>query len=303
MREMTLRLLRVLMLIPLAAPTGYAAGSTPVAPGGIPTGFDLVRRGPYGGTVWAGRIPNHFVADRRLADIYLPPGYTTDEQYPVLYLLHGFWGSPGSFVDGLRFAQTADEQIVSGRASPFIAVMPPGGPMTKTTSGEWAGVWEEYVVDDVVPWVDNHLPVDPERRVIAGLSAGGFGAVDIGLRHLGMFETLESWGGYFQPFRDGPFAHAAPPMIDAHDPVLLVQREAARVRRDRVRIFLSTGESGHGSVKARWTFEFGNELSDLRIPHELWLLPSRERDHLWRVQLPAAIDYASPGATPQKPLG
>ena len=84
---------------------------------------------------------------------------------------------------------------------------------------------------------------------------------------------------------------------------LLVQCEAARVRRDRVRIFLSTGESGHGAVKARWTFEFGNELSDLHIPHELWLLPPRERDHLWRAQLPAAIDYASPGATREKSPG
>ena len=173
--------------------------------------------------------------------------------------------------------------------------MAPGGPMTKTTNDEWAGVWENYVVDDVVPWVDEHLPTDPARRAIGGLSAGGFGAVDIGLRHLGMFGTLESWGGYFQPFRDGPFAHATAEQLDAHDPAWLVSREATRIRHDHVRIFISTGESGHGPVKARWTFQFGSELAAFHIPHELWILHVRKNGHLWRRQLPAAIDYAFPG--------
>ncbi len=292
---MSLRLLSVLAFVVFALPASGALASGPVSPDGVPVGFHLVKRGPYGGTVWEGRIQNHFVDDPRLSDIYLPPGYSAEERYPVMYVLHGFWGSPGSIVHGLHFAETADGQIVSGRAAPFIAVMPPGGPMTKTTSDEWAGVWEQYVVDDVVPWVDNHLPVDSQDRAIAGLSAGGFGAVDIGLRHLGMFGTLESWGGYFRPFRDGPFAEASLRMLDAHDPVLLLERQAYRIRQDHVRLFLSTGKTGHGAVKAKWTFEFAHELAEFHVPHEVWVLPPHADKHLWRLQLPAAIDYAEPG--------
>ena len=285
-------LARLLVLAAIGFPLGSAAASPPL---GLPADFRLEATGPDGGTVWTGRIPNYFVSDPRLSDVYLPPGYNPGERYPVLYLLHGFWGSPGSLVHGLHFADAADEQITSGAASPFIAVMAPGGPMTKTTNDEWAGVWENYVVDDVVPWVDEHLPTDPARRAIGGLSAGGFGAVDIGLRHLGMFGTLESWGGYFQPFRDGPFAHATAEQLDAHDPAWLVSREATRIRHDHVRIFISTGESGHGPVKARWTFQFGSELAAFHIPHELWILHARKNGHLRRRQLPAAIDYAFPG--------
>jgi S-formylglutathione hydrolase FrmB len=292
---MSVRVLRLLLLAAVGLPFGSATAAPAPTPPGVPAGFHLVSRGPYGGTIWEGRIPDQFVADPRLADVYLPPGFAPDQQYPVLYLLHGFWGSPGSFVHGLHFATAADVQIANGHAEPFIAVMPPGGPMTKTTSDEWAGVWENYVVRDVVPWVDSHLPSDRERRAIAGLSAGGFGAVDIGLRHLGMFETLESWGGYFQPFRDGPFVHATIRQLDAHDPVLLADRDAGRARRDHLRVFLSTGRSGHGPVKAAWTLQFDRELTQLRIPHELWILPARKHDHLWRAQLPAAIDYAVPG--------
>ena len=127
-----------------------------------------------------------------------------------------------------------------------------------------------------------------------GLSAGGFGAVDIGLRHPGMFRTLESWGGYFRPFLDGPFAHATQADLRAHTPTLLVSREASQLRRVGTRFFLSTGRSGHGDVKARWTFEFAGELARLRLAHKLWVLPDAKRSHLFREQLPAAIDYASP---------
>ena len=95
---------------------------------------------------WRGRIINPFVSgDARWTDIYLPPSFSPTTRYPVLYLLHGFWGSPSSFVDSLRFASISDGLIMDLRARPFIAVMPPGGPTTRRTAGEWAGVWESYV--------------------------------------------------------------------------------------------------------------------------------------------------------------
>jgi poly(3-hydroxybutyrate) depolymerase len=289
-----MRVLRLIALgVVIAAIAPAAGGATTPSVGGVP-GFTLERYGPDGGTVWQGHIPNHQVLDPRLSDVYLPPEYSPSHRYRVVYFLHGFWGDPSSFVHGMHFATAADNQIASGNAAPFIGVMPPGGPMTKTTSDEWAGVWETYVVDDVIPWVDTHLPVDASSRAIAGLSAGGFGAIDIGLRHPHMFDTLESWAGYFHPFRDGPFVHATPAVLAAHDPTSLVRREAAQLRRRGMRFFLSTGRSGHGAVAARWTFEFAGLLGRLHLSHRLWVLPNRYRGRLYRTQLPAAIDYASP---------
>ena len=282
--------------VALLSAVAFVAPSATAAPpaSGLPSSFVLIRTGPDGGNVWEGRIPDHHVNDPRLSDVYLPPGFSPTIRYPVVIFLHGFWGSPSSFVHGLHLAEAADAEITAGRAQPFIGVMPPGGPMTKTTSDEWAGVWEDYVVRDVVPWVDAHFLTEPSHRAIGGLSAGGFGAVDIGLRHPGMFRTLESWGGYFRPFLDGPFAHATQADLRAHTPTLLVSRQASELRRLGTRFFLSTGRSGHGDVKARWTFEFAGELARLRLAHKLWVLPDAKRGHLFREQLPAAIDYASP---------
>jgi S-formylglutathione hydrolase FrmB len=261
--------------------------------------FSQVESGPAGGTVWTGRIANPFVpSDRRDTYVYLPPGYSPDERYPVLYLLHGFWGEPSSFVDGLHFSQFADQAIQNGAVRPFLAVMPPGGlpsgSKAERAQGEWAGPSEEFVVHTVVPWTDRHLPTirAARARTIAGVSAGAFGAVDIALRHLGLFGTAESWEGYFQPFRDGPFAHASAAVLAAHDPALLVRQNAQAIRRHGLRFFLSTGGS-HGAVKRAWTFEFARELRGLRIASRLWSQPPGVPD-FGRNQLPSALRYAEP---------
>jgi enterochelin esterase-like enzyme len=260
-------------------------------------GWTPVARGPDGGTVFAGRIPNTFApSDHRLSAIYLPPGFDPWRRYPVLYLLHGMRGAPSSIYAGMQLPRVADAFIVHG-AAPFIAVMPVAGPLVHPDGGEWAGVWEDYVVRDVVPWVDAHLPTiaSARARALEGLCAGGFGAMDIGLRHPGLFGTLGSYEGYFAPvFRDGPFVHATRADLRTHDPVLLVQREAATLRRTGVRFYVSAG-GNHAGVLARWSLAFARELHTLQLPHELWRLPASERGGFWRATLPSALAYADRG--------
>lgn len=264
----------------------------------LPPTWGDVRDGPAGGAVYGGRIPDQFATwDHRLTAIYLPPHFTRTKRYPVVYLLPGLPGSPSSFYDSLHFAAVADRLIVTGRARSFIAVMVEGGPLVHRADAEWAGIWERYVVEDVVPWVDAHLPTirDPGGRALEGLSAGGFGAMDIGLRHPGVFGTLGSWAGYFAPvFADGPFAHATHAYLDAHDPALLVRVNAAELRAAHVRFYMSIG-GDHGGVLRSWTLGFARELSRLRLPHELWLLPAAEQGHFWRATMPSALVYAAQG--------
>lgn len=261
-------------------------------------GWTHVRTGLAGGTVWTGRIPNRVVAwDRRPSAVYLPPGFAAGRRYPVVYLLHGLRGAPSEYWDALDIADVADGLISSGEAPPFIAVMPVGGPVVHPNDGEWAGVWEDYVVDDVVPWVDANLPVLAARRdrALEGLSAGGFGAVDIGLRHPSLFGTLGSWAGYFAPvFKDGPFAHATKAYLAQHTPALLVRREAPLLRHDGTRFYVSVG-GNHGDVMTRYSLAFARELRALRLRSELWRLPPADRGHFWSSTFPSALVYAGAG--------
>jgi enterochelin esterase-like enzyme len=170
-------------------------------------------------------------------------------------------------------------------------VIPPAG--IDVHHGDWTGVWERYLVRDVVPWADAHLPTIAARsgRVLAGLSAGGYGAVSIGLRHPELFSTLESWSGYFHPLRSGALVHAGVAQLHAHDPTLLARREAPLLRRLGTRFFVSSGTT-HDRVTAEATRTFSTELRTLRLPHRLWLGAGGHDGRLWRAQLPAALSYS-----------
>jgi enterochelin esterase-like enzyme len=193
---------------------------------------------------------------------------------------------------GLALAAISDVAIEARQVPPFVAVAPPAG-VSSSFHGEWTGAWEDYVVDDVVPWVDSHLPVlrAPQGRAIAGLSAGGYGAVDIGLRHPGVFRTLESWSGYFDAPHDGSLDHADAAEFAAHDPSLLVEHERPLLRRLRTRFYLSSGTTGDPAA-ATGTVDFARELASLGLPYRLVLKPGGHDGAFWLEQLPAALRYA-----------
>ncbi len=250
-------------------------------------GFTPVSTGIHGGQILDGKIPG----TPRLSFVYLPPGYTPARRYPVVYLLHGLPGSPSEYVFGTRLGEFADSGIAAGAVKPFIAVMPPAG-ATPSYGGEWAGPWERELVSTVVPWVDANLPTirSASGRVIAGLSAGGFGAVDIALRHPGLFGTAESWSGYFTPLHDGPFKSAGAATLAANDPELVVRAEAPELRAHHQRYFVSTGPRHSHRILPTATLSFARELRALGLPVAYRSFPDKAGE--WRNQLDAGLDWA-----------
>jgi len=113
----------------------------------------------------------------------------------------------------------------------------------------------------------------------------------MGVRHPRVFGTLEAWSGYFRPLRDGTLRHASATVLAAHDPMLVVRREARLLRQLDVRFFLSCG-STHDRMTESFARSFAAELASLRIPHELFLAPGGHDGAFWRAQLPAALAYS-----------
>ena len=250
-------------------------------------GFTPLPADPGGGQVLAGVFPG----TTRTGYVYLPPGFTTARRYPVVYLLHGMPGSPSEYLDGTQLPEWADAQISAGSIRPFIGVLPAAG-TDHRYNGEWAGPWETAVVSRIVPWVDAQLPTDPERsqRVLAGLSAGGFGAMDIGLRSPRIFGTLESWSGYFTPLHDGPFKHADRATLAANDPMLLARARAPALRASGTRFFVSSGPAHSHWFRPAQTVRFAAELRALRLAPQLQLVSSAQGE--WRAQLDAGLAWA-----------
>jgi enterochelin esterase-like enzyme len=273
------------------APPGATRASA-AANGVLPRSFSRISVGPAGGTIWQGVIPGAPGGTRpRASLIYLPPAIDRRRRYPVIYLLHGIRGAPYSFPGGLGLTAVADHLIAERRVRPFIGVMPPAG-ADAAYRGEWTGVWELYVVRSVVPYADRTLPTIPEARgrAIAGLSAGGYGAIDIALRHPGMFGTVEAWSGYFKAPHDGSLAHASARTLAAHDPSRLVRRQAPTLRASAIRFFLMTG--AHDRESRAQTRRYAGELTRLGLRPTLRITPGGHTTRSWRAALPDALRFA-----------
>lgn len=250
-------------------------------------GFTAYAQGPNGGSVSTGVFPG----EQRPGFVYLPPGFSRAHRYPVVYLLHGMPGSPSEYLAGTDLADWADTEITEGDVEPFIAVLPAAGPR-RQYNGEWAGGIAASLVQEIVPWIDVRLPTiaAPRGRVIAGLSAGGFGAVDIGLRHPELFGQIEAWSAYFSPLRDGPFKHAPPAVLSANDPTRLARVLAPALRRDHVRFFLSTGPGHSHWFKPKQTLVFAHELRKLGLTASYHAYANARGE--WRAQFDTGLAWA-----------
>ncbi len=250
-------------------------------------GFTPLEQGPQGGTVLSGVLPG----TERPGFVYLPPHYDEASRYPVVYLLHGMPGSPGEYLAGIRLAAYADDGIAAGRIRPFIAVAPAAGP-SRDYNGEWAGPLETEVMQDVIPWVDTELSTIPDRRgrIIAGLSAGGFGAADIGLRNNRSFGTIISWSGYFHPLRDGPFRKAPAAELEANDPRALASEYRSYLFARHVRFFVSSGPAHSHWFGPQETVDFARELRGLGLPVTTFYYSQKQGE--WQAQFDAGLDWA-----------
>ena len=250
-------------------------------------GFSPVAPGPAGGQVLRGTFPG----TERPGYVYLPPGFSEAVRYPVVYLLHGMRGSPEEYIAATQLPSFADTEIAAGRLRPFIAVLPAAG-ATSAYDGEWAGPWERALVDEIVPWIDARLPTQPDAagRVIAGLSAGGFGAVDIGLRHPSLFGTIESWSGYFTPVPDGPFKHATRTVLAAHNPTRLVFEDESILARAKTRFFVSTGPPHSRWAPPSQTIDYADRLHALGLRYTLRIYANKLGE--WRDQVDDGLRWA-----------
>jgi S-formylglutathione hydrolase FrmB len=111
--------------------------------------------------------------------VYLPAGYdAATKRYPVFYYLHGAPGSETTWTADGKLDTAADSMGLQA-----IIVMPDGG------ESFYVGADETYIAHDLVAWVDSTFRTIPKRegRVIAGMSAGGYGALHIAMRHHDLF--------------------------------------------------------------------------------------------------------------------
>lgn len=137
--------------------------------------------------------------------IYLPPDYfeSTSKQYPVVYLLHGFYSDHNGWWEGvegvlnINIEEILNGLISEGEIAPMIVVAPNSYNRyfgSKYANSSSSGLWEDFITQDVISYIDTHyrtLAVR-ESRGIAGLSMGGYGAFKLAMKHPDLFGALYS---------------------------------------------------------------------------------------------------------------
>ncbi len=134
--------------------------------------------------------------------VYEPPGLraagaASTQRYPVLYLLHGNSQSAKAFLQ-IGLQGELDTLIARHAIPPLIAVMIQGGPGANNWRNLGDLYYESYVLE-VQELIDRMLPTVAARqgRAIAGLSMGGYGAMELTLNNPSRFGVVESWLGFF----------------------------------------------------------------------------------------------------------
>ena len=97
----------------------------PVFPN-APQGFDAPRQGIATGRVERVEYMSSVTGGKKPAMVYTPPGYSSSQKYPVLYLLHGIGGNETHWSGPGAAAAILDNLIADRKAVPMIVVMPHG---------------------------------------------------------------------------------------------------------------------------------------------------------------------------------
>jgi len=124
--------------------------------------------------------------------ISLPESYfETDRYYPTVYLMHQINSDHTSY-RGDAVNEILDAGAKAGIFDEMIVVIP-----NSTESSWWSGKWEDMVIEDLIPYIDENFRTikDARYRMTAGCSMGGYGSMAIGLRNPDEFSGVVSFFG------------------------------------------------------------------------------------------------------------
>lgn len=138
--------------------------------------------------------------------LYLPHNYDCPSHLPVLYFLHGRSGNENILFE-LDILKTADLLIQQKIIKPLIIVCPRidnsrgvNSSMTtrEVTSSNFngrtinLGRYEDYFIKEIIPFIDTNYKTitNREGRFVGGASAGGYAALNYGLRYPELFSKV-----------------------------------------------------------------------------------------------------------------
>lgn len=230
-------------------------------------------------------------------DIYLPPGYkdpaNAGVRYPVVYLLHG---DPGAYYDWLNIGGAqiqTDILLAQNRIRPTIVVMPQGSSSRFGSSTEYVngpmGNWGTYITRDLVRRVDstNRTVASKDGRAIAGLSEGGYAAMNLGLQNRNVYGVIGSFSGYFTQAANQTAFGGNRSLAQRNSPASYLPGLKGPL--PAIYFYVGNSDPPYTAENRR----FAQQLKARSAPHEFHVYTGGHSWSLWRGYLPEFMIYAS----------
>jgi enterochelin esterase-like enzyme len=200
----------------------------------------------------------------------LPPDYDKNQEshYPVIFLLHGGHDDARAWVDKYTIITVLHQLYQNGKLPPSI-IITPDGKDNRGSSPFWDpdyydgnnGKVGTLIGSELVQVVKSRYRTSnqPQLWAIGGLSSGGWGAFNIGLRHLDHFCIIFSHIGYFT---DNSGVKNSPQNFIKNIP---------RSQLKCLRAYLDAGEADADFLAS--TKQFHQTLDQLGIPNVFYTFP------------------------------
>lgn len=215
------------------------------------------------------------VGATRKARVYTPPGYSTSQKYPVLFLLHGIGGDENEWARNGSPDVILDNLYADKKAQPMIVVLPNGRASRDITARDPIpkqspafAAFEKDLLTDLIPFIESRYPVNTNReaRALAGLSMGGGQALNFGLGNLDTF----AWVGGFS---------SAP---NTRPPGKLIPNPADAIKKLKL-LYVSCGDKDGLFHISR---DIHTMLDEKHIPHVYRVIPEGQHDfQVWKSDL------------------
>ncbi|RRD92781.1 hypothetical protein EII17_13625 [Clostridiales bacterium COT073_COT-073] len=243
---------------------------------------------------------------KRAVDItIIIPGITSSEaempgvshapkwKFPVLYLLHGYWGdysSWGRYTSIERYAEERRIAVVtfSGENNMYMNLndVKKENPIDLMFEPDY----ERFLMHELPEFVTSLFPISkkPADTYLAGLSMGGFGALTNGFRHPQKFRAI----GAFSPLptqRKTEYRTKAeiPEYLQKYEPIWLIKKAMKSPKMPD--LYYCYGGQDFLFDMQEW---FREKLEESQVPHTLEFLPEYGHEWaFWDMQVARFLDW------------
>jgi enterochelin esterase-like enzyme len=246
--------------------------------------------------------------------VCLPKNYYVAKQsFPVVYLLHGLGDNETAWLEYGQISQYSDKSVESDGTVRMIFVMPEAFRTYYVNDYKSSFPYQDMFVKELVPYIDSlfRTKADRQHRALMGYSMGGFGALNLHLKHSDIFGTAvplsisvrtdeqymnedasgwdDQWGRLFgEPGLKGK--DRITEYYKQNSPFyILSQMSTAEIK--KLNIYIDNGDKEQ--TLCRSNEELHILMRNLNIPHEFRVRDGGHSFQYWCSALPNALHFIS----------